>query len=503
MVIVYHQNNKVTEIDYHGESKSFLQKNIARTLFETAADHSDSLIIWCHIKLKTKLNPEYFYEIFHHHKIMVSYNPEERSFLSDAIGYVEDSPFLKINKKTSYPTWLMSSAVGGVHASVLNILKDEIKKDQNFDYFLQSFAKQAMPIGLFCYSEPKLLKDSSEIILNNTSSSFFLFRFVKQHYKTRWIFLLFLNLFLYERKFLLSPLFGSFFYSKRKLPKKLLDKIQVRSTNKTVEKGTIDVIIPTIGRKEFLYDVLRDLSAQTLLPKNVIIIEQNPNQQSVSELDYLNNESWPFNIKHTFTRQAGVCNARNLALKEVESEWVFLNDDDNRFSSDLLEKVLEKASFYGINCLTTSYLQGKEILKYNAIHQSGIFGSGNSFLKADFLNFVSFNKSLEFGYGEDTDFGLQLRNLGVDIIYFPELSILHLKAPIGGFRNKFISSWEVEGDSPKPSPNIMYVKSKYSTIQQLLGYKTVLFFKFYKGNLFDIPKFNDSWQLSVKWSKRI
>src|SRR6218665_136819 len=497
MVIVYHQNNKVTEIDYHGASKSFVQKNIARVLFEVAADYPDSLIIWCHVKLKSNLNFEIFDKDFHHHKIMASYSPGEKSFLSDAIGYVEDSPFLKINKKVTYPTWLMSNAVGGVHASVLNILKDEIKKDQNFDYFLQSLAKQGMPIGLFCYSEPKLLKDSSKIIQNKTSNSFFLFRFVKQHYKTRWIFLLFLNLFLYERKILLGPLFLSLFYSKRKFPKKILDEIQVTSTNKTVEKGTIDIIIPTIGRKQFLYDVLRDLSVQTHLPKNVIIIEQNPNQKNISELDYLYNESWPFKIKHTFTRQAGACNARNLAFAEVESEWGFLSDDDIRFGSDLIQKVLEKASLYGVNSLTTSCLQKNQTLKYDMIHQSGIFGSGNSFLKADFLKVVSFNKSLEFGYGEDTDFGLQLRNLGVDIIYFPELSILHLKAPIGGFRNKFISSWEVEGDSPKPSPNIMYVKSKYSTIQQLLGYKTVLFFKFYKGNLFDIPIFNDRWQLSV------
>ncbi|WP_289662995.1 glycosyltransferase family 2 protein [Flavobacterium panacagri] len=503
MIIVYHENNKVVEIDYNGESKSIPQNNIAETLFEIAADHRDSLIVWCHTKLKSNLNSKRFDEVFHHNKIMASYNPGERSFLSDAIGYVEDSPFLKINKKVSYPTWQMSSAVGGIHASILNVLKEEIKKDRNFDYFLLSFAKLAMPNGVFCYSEPKLLNNLLEIIPINASNSFLLFRFVKQHYKMRWIFLLFLNLFLYERRISIGSLFVSIFYFRRKLDKNLSDTIQVQSINKTVDKSTIDVIIPTIGRKQFLYDVLKDLSQQSHLPKNVIIIEQNPSQDSESELDYLNMESWPFTIKHTFTRQAGACNARNLALAEVESEWVFLNDDDNRFDSDLIEKVLEKASLYGVNCVTTSYLQKKEILKFSIIHQSGIFGSGNSFLKSDFLNVVSFNKALEFGYGEDTDFGLQLRNLGVDIIYFPDLSILHLKAPMGGFRNKFVFPWEQKGESPKPSPNIMYVKSKYSTKQQLLGYKTVLFFKLNKLNIFDVSKFNTSWKLSVKWSKTL
>jgi len=96
-----------------------------------------------------------------------------------------------------------------------------------------------------------------------------------------------------------------------------------------------------------------------------------------------------------------------------------------------------------------------------------------------------------------------LRNLGVDIIYFPELVILHLKAPMGGFRCKFVFPWELEGDFPKPSPNIMYVKSRYFTNQHLLGYKTILFFKLHKINFFALSEFNSRWQSSIKWSKKI
>jgi hypothetical protein len=48
-----------------------------------------------------------------------------------------------------------------------------------------------------------------------------------------------------------------------------------------------------------------------------------------------------FNIRHIFTHQTGACNARNLALSHVESEWVFFNDDDNKFSCDLIENVLK------------------------------------------------------------------------------------------------------------------------------------------------------------------
>jgi hypothetical protein len=65
------------------------------------------------------------------------------------------------------------------------------------------------------------------------------------------------------------------------------------------------------------------LAKQTHFAFKRIIVEQNPDKESVSELDYLKNQTWPFIIKHSFTHQAGACNARNLALNQLESEWVF------------------------------------------------------------------------------------------------------------------------------------------------------------------------------------
>jgi GT2 family glycosyltransferase len=267
-------------------------------------------------------------------------------------------------------------------------------------------------------------------------------------------------------------------------------------------------VIPTIGRKKYLYDVLCDLRSQTQLPKNVIIVEQNPSTDSVSELDYLTNEIWPFVIKHIFTHRSGVCHARNKALAKVESEWVFLNDDDNRFGNDLIEKALLNISNYGTPVLSTSYLQLNEKQEYKLISQSGIFGSGNSFLKTALLKIVAFNESFEFGYGEDTDFGLQLRNCGADIIYFPELQILHLKAPIGGFRIKPVLEWQNDSIQPKPSPTIMLHKKIYETKEQILGYKLVLFIKLLKNielqNLYQfLSSFQKKWKASLYWAKQL
>lgn len=508
MIVIYHQNNRVVEVLAEGKNIDFSNKSIAENLFSIAKEYPDHLIIWCRLDLKQYLNYSNLQDIFHHDKIMASYTLSTNFFLPETIGYVDESPFLNVKKDVSYPTWQMSGDVGGISALVLNALYKEVQKDSNFDYFLNSLAKLAMPCGLLCYSEPLLIKDVPDIAQNYKENIFLIFRFVKQHYRARWVFLLFLNIFLYERRFPILSLIISLVFRRRNLENDLLDKILVQSVKKVVDKKTIDVIIPTIGRKEYLYDVLKDLSQQTHLPENVIIVEQNPDLTSKSELDYLKHEDWPFIIKHTFTNQAGACNARNLALSAVQSEWVFLNDDDNRFEKDLIEKTFKNIESYGCLSVLTFYpVKGQKIVE-NKICQAAIFGSGNSFIKSIALEKVRFNKSLEFGYGEDTEFGVQLRKIGFDIIYFPNLVINHLKAPMGGFRIIPSLIWKDEKIQPKPSPTIMLYKILHLTKRQINGYKTVLFFKYYRVQTIKNPikyflKFNKQWDSSIFWANQI
>jgi GT2 family glycosyltransferase len=509
VIIVYHKNNTVVKIVRNDEPFVFALNSIATALVNLAKSYPQDWIIWCAIDFESYWNKETFNSIFHHHKIMASYSFAKQNYIPDAIGYVEESPFINVNKKVSYPTWLMSSEIGGIHASVLKEIGSQIKTTANFNYFLNSVAKIGMRAGLLCYSDPRLLlAGTPKIKVYQSTTNYMLFRFVKQHYKKRWLLLLFLNLVLFEKRFPILPFCAALFFKSRKNIKFDVEAISVQSSLKTADKKTIDVIIPTIGRKKYLYDVLRDLAQQTHLPEKVIIVEQNPLEGSISELDYLTTVSWPFAIKHIFTHQAGACNARNLALAEVESEWVFLNDDDNRLDKDLIEKVFTKAMQYGSEVITTVYLQPQEQQCYKNIHQSGIFGSGNSFVKKTALEKIRFDKALEFGYGEDTDFGFQLRNQGQDIIYFSDLKITHLKAPMGGFRIKTPRKWESESIQPKPSPTILYVLQKHYTIQQLKSYKLVLFLKLLKhesvGKYLTFYKnFKQKWARSVYWAKKL
>jgi glycosyltransferase involved in cell wall biosynthesis len=509
MLIIYHDGTKVVEVN--NANSSIVAKlntlTIAEFLVVLAREYPDTILVWCHVNLKTQLNVSEIESLFHHRKLMYSYNPSDGSFIDRAIGYVEESPFIKINKEVSFPSWQMSSCVGGIYAEVLLALNNEMPFDKDFDYFLNSLAKLGMPKGLLCYSEPRLLKQN----LNNfsvKSSSYTLFRFVKQHYKTQWVFLLFFNLAVYERKLPGFPFLFSLLYKNRSQNKLNFDDIMVESSRKVVNKRSIDVIIPTIGRSSYLYDVLKDFRKQTLLPHKIIIVEQNPLEESKTELNYIEEEQWPFDIQHLFIHQAGACNARNLALEQTNSEWVFLADDDNRFDDSLFSDVFDKIGQYGVQVVTTSYLQKKENKKHTKVIQWPTFGAGNSFVKKELLDSVRFNKALEFGYGEDGDFGMQLRNQGNDVLYLPEPSILHLKAAIGGFRTKPTLQWQSDKIQPKPSPTIMLYQLSHNTVEQIRGYKTILFFKYYKFQEIRNPFryyscFQKQWGKSIFWANKL
>jgi len=116
--------------------------------------------------------------------------------------------------------------------------------------------------------------------------------------------------------------------------------------------------------------------------------------------------------------------------------------------------------------------------------------------------------SYEFGYAEDGDFGMQIRNKGYDVIYLPEPAIMHLKAPMGGFRTKPKLDWHEEPIVPKPSPTVMLFALLHKTKQQLLGYKTTLFFKYYRLQAIKNPwtyfkTFQKQWKVSVKWANEL
>ena len=154
MIVIVHHNNRVVKVLHDAQAiDGYLNQPLTETFIALASAYPDSLILWCHQSCEAHINYEGLTEVFHHQRILASFYIGSH-YLPEQIGYVERSYYLKINKHVTYPTWLMSSMVGGVHASVVNTVSSILPISSPFDYYLNSLAKHGMTQGLFCYSSP-------------------------------------------------------------------------------------------------------------------------------------------------------------------------------------------------------------------------------------------------------------------------------------------------------------------------------------------------------------
>ncbi|MEQ3657254.1 MAG: glycosyltransferase family 2 protein [Dokdonia sp.] len=436
-----------------------------------------------------------------HPNTMITAAGSDSAYVSSDIGYVEDGPFLTKGKSDCYPTWQMVDHSGVLHSSLLRQLPPKLYKNSPcFAYWLASVAKIGRPQGLCCYRIYLPITTSQASVMTRTQT----YHFVARHYKKRWVWLLFLAHMLYEKQFAVLAFAKALPYSKYELSLDFntLDQTKIDSSQ---PEFMVTVLIPTMGRADYLYQVLQDLTQQETLPQKVIIVEQNPDLTAQSALAYLDSESWPFEIAHIFTHQTGACNARNIGLDRIDSGWVLFFDDDVRCDSDFIAKLQRATATTGAKALTFACLQQGEVEPMKAFKQWESFGSGCSIVHSDITSKLRFDMALEHGYGEDVDYGMQIRHAGYDILYAPQIQVLHLKAPVGGFRQPHVFAWHKTTPAPKPSPQIMYHRQKNYTPKQLLGYKLVLFLKAYKrsGSFLLIgfyKKTKARWQASKRWA---
>lgn len=510
MIIMIHENaEKVEEILRDDMAILMKSSNLIKEFWRLAIEFPQEIIMWVDKRFYKDLNIAECQNIFHHDLIMTSFSIREQ-FFPPTIGYVDQSPFINPKYNVLYGTWRMSTNVGGIKGATALAFKEITRNIHNFGYLLNSIAKIGQQNSLFCYSDPSLIKTTPESDkISHTANTKDLFNFVYQFYKTEWLLIMLFCFLRYELRFPLISFIGSFF--RKKQFNKAVDLssfIENFENNYSLNNETIDVIIPTLKRPEHVKQVLHDLKIQTFLPSRVIIIEQDPEKNSVSKLEGFLKEKWPFEIIHQFIHNTGACKARNIALQEVTSKWIFFADDDIRLSPEILHKALLEINRLGISIINLNCKQEGEKSIFRKIKQWGTFGSGTSIVLAKYALQCDFKEVYEHGFGEDIDFGLQLRSNGADVIYHPDIEILHLKAERGGFRENSPAPWLHQGLEPKPSPTMMLLIKTHYNRWMLQGYKISLFIKYYPKQAIKNPIrylriMKRKWQLSEEWALKL
>ncbi|WP_194852188.1 glycosyltransferase family 2 protein [Nonlabens antarcticus] len=488
MIILEHHNGRIT-------SDNGTKNTVVAQLYDLARKQPDTEFV-IH---RTGLDPTVFIETIKAKKgknVLISTTTD----LNSDFGYVEDSPFIKINPNVIYPTWKKSTSFFYMHAALINQLSDKFPETGNLLYWINSVAKILRPQGVLCYQIP-----THNTLEKLTTSE--VYRFVAQHYKRRWTLVLLLSHIIYEHRLPLFAFVNAQFFKKRNWCF-TIQCLQKDSKQKAYIDNPYDVIIPTMGRPEYLKNVLKDFAKQTCRPEMIVIIEQNADPQSKSDLGFLQEQDWPFEIKHKFIHKTGVCNARNIAISHTSALWVMFFDDDARFDSNIFERIFETLKITSAKVLNTAYLQKDDREHQKTYKQWESFGSGCSMVHREVFSKCRFDSALEHGYGEDVDYGMQIRNAGYDIIYAPQIHIAHLKAPIGGFRTPHVFEWNKEKMPPKPAPQIMYFRQKHTTLQQMLGYKLSFGMKLYpalgsKNPWKHYVNFKKAWALSLKYAAKL
>ena len=210
----------------------------------------------------------------------------------------------------------------------------------------------------------------------------------------------------------------------------------------------ISVIIPTRNRHNYLLLLLEDLSKQTRLCFEIIVIDQSEIQRPIP------------NCTHIFSDTLGPCVSRNMGAKQAKGDILVFLDDDARINNNFIEEI------------TNPILQGKFGAVSGAICdvEGNYLLSGSDFLQKKSSNFIKvltsnpnsdtsritlsfpagcsairteiFKKIEGFdetfdptGAGEDREMAVKLFKKGYPIWYNPHAKLLHAQAMEGGSRD--------------------------------------------------------------------
>ena len=224
----------------------------------------------------------------------------------------------------------------------------------------------------------------------------------------------------------------------------------------------ISVVIPTINRARILQEMLQSLLAQTMMPKEVIIVDQSQDDSSEHVVvELFKREKKDLILKYIHDRRIrGLTQARNRGIEASTGDTVFFFDDDVVLKRNYLEEIMKAYDKYpeavGIGGVITNYefLNASKIRFFNDIFFRGIFrderkeifanykrykepllasklSGGVASYKKSILDKIKFDESFSgYSFGEDVDFSLRLR--AYKLFITPHAQLEHKNESVSG-----------------------------------------------------------------------
>ena len=236
----------------------------------------------------------------------------------------------------------------------------------------------------------------------------------------------------------------------------------------------VSVLIPTLDRYEYLRNLLRQLRDQTIMPLEIIVVDQTAKEHRDSTL------AGEFNdlpLKVMYLDQPGQCSSRNAGLCAAEGDYILFIDDDDEVPPALIEKHLENLCRFEADAscgVADEVGAGPLPESFTRIRTSDVFPTNNSLVRKDVLRRSGlFDLAYERGQRADGDLGMRLYLSGALMVLNPDISVLHHHAPSGGLRAHkarvvtYASSRQRLTHRHLVSPTEIYLAMRYFSARQL------------------------------------
>lgn len=129
--------------------------------------------------------------------------------------------------------------------------------------------------------------------------------------------------------------------------------------------GNIAIVIPVYNREKLVLRCLDSLASQTLLPAQLIIVDNNSTDQTRQNISEWIEANPLKGVDITFITEIkpGAASARSRGLEEVTADYVYFLDSDDCAKPELVEEIVKGAADNGypdMILLQTAYATGKE-----------------------------------------------------------------------------------------------------------------------------------------------
>ena len=184
------------------------------------------------------------------------------------------------------------------------------------------------------------------------------------------------------------------------------------------------VIIPSIGRTNFIFELLNSIYNQTVSPKEIIIIFDKNRDCRLAE----RNLRKRYKLKFIFKENLTTPQKRNYGVQISKSKYIIFSDDDDIWEINKAELTLKALEIYPVvchaynkfgNCLKKSYYQlghkEKLVSLFSLFYGDNIYGGGSGIAaRREILLSIPFNEDL---YSEDYNWWIKILLADIKVFY--------------------------------------------------------------------------------------